>query len=161
MNNVKLVEEKTGSLEKIFDLVDVNAQVAKALRWGWRPVPNEIKFVPSSALVSSIDIQRMYGDSIPRRVHQVHVCLPSRPGKTRVLFRMALDFLPESAMVANKVWESLARQILKEELNDVEECEIDEVCPMMSVDEEEAMGDYLSYRSSLKNTNDNDSTSTR
>ena len=161
VNKVKLVEEKTGSLEKIFDLVDVNAQVAKALRWGWRPVPNEIKFVPSSALVSSIDIQRMYGDSIPRRVHQVHVCLPSRPGKTRVLFRMALDFLPESAMVANKVWESLARQILKEELNDVEECEIDEVCPMMSVDEEEAMGDYLSYRSSLKNTNDNDSTSTR
>ena len=158
VNKVKLVEEKTGSLEKIFDLVDVNAQVAKALRWGWRPVPNEIKFVPSSALVSSIDIQRMYGDSIPRRVHQVHVCLPSRPGKTRVLFRMALDFLPESAMVANKVWESLARQILKEELNDVEECEIDEVCPMMSVDEEEAMGDYLSYRSSLKNTNDNDST---
>ena len=149
VNKAKLVEEKTGSLEKIFDLVDVSAQVAKALRWGWRPVPNEIKFVPSSALVSSIDIQRMYGDSIPRRVHQVHVCLPSRPGKTRVLFRMALDFLPESAMVADKVWENLARQILKEELNDVEECEMDGECPLMSVDEEEAMEDYLSYRSSL------------
>ena len=157
VNKAKLVEEKTGSLEKIFDLVDVSAQVAKALRWGWRPVPNEIKFVPSSALVSSIDIQRMYGDSIPRRVHQVHVCLPSRPGKTRVLFRMALDFLPESAMVADKVWENLARQILKEELNDVEECEIDGECPLMSVDEEEAMGDYLSYRSSLKNNNSSSS----
>ena len=159
VNKAKLVEEKTGSLEKIFDLVDVSAQVAKALRWGWRPVPNEIKFVPSSALVSSIDIQRMYGDSIPRRVHQVHVCLPSRPGKTRVLFRMALDFLPESAMVADKVWENLARQILKEELNDVEECEIDGECPMMSVDEEEAMEDYLSYRSSLNNNNSSSSSS--
>jgi chlorophyllide a oxygenase len=159
VNKAKLVEEKTGSLEKIFDLVDVSAQIAKALRWGWRPVPNEIKFVPSSALVSSIDIQRMYGDSIPRRVHQVHVCLPSRPGKTRVLFRMALDFLPESAMVADKVWENLARQILKEELNDVEECEIDGECPLMSVDEEEAMGDYLSYRSSLKDTDTNNSNS--
>lgn len=161
VNKAKLVEEKTGSLEKIFDLVDVSAQVAKALRWGWRPVPNEIKFVPSSALVSSIDIQRMYGDSIPRRVHQVHVCLPSRPGKTRVLFRMALDFLPESAMVADKVWENLARQILKEELNDVEECEIDGECPLMSVDEEEAMGDYLSYRSSLKNNNSSSSSSNK
>ena len=29
-------------------------------------------------------------------------------------------------MVANKVWESLSGQILKEELNDVEECEIDD-----------------------------------
>jgi len=159
VNKAKLVEEKTGSLEKIFDLVDVSAQIAKALRWGWRPVPNEIKFVPSSALVSTIDIQRMYGDSIPRRVHQVHVCLPSRPGKTRVLFRMALDFLPESAMVADKVWENLARQILKEELNDVEECEINGECPLMSVDEEEAMGDYLSYRSSLKDTDTNNSNS--
>jgi|TARA_B110000444_G_C18579143_1_gene473113 hypothetical protein len=70
---------------------------------------------------------------------------------------MALDFLPESAMVADKVWENLARQILKEELNDVEECEIDGECPLMSVDEEEAMGDYLSYRSSLKNNNSSSS----
>ena len=72
---------------------------------------------------------------------------------------MALDFLPESAMVADKVWESLARQILKEELNDVEECEIDGECPMMSVDEEEAMEDYLSYRSSLNNNNSSSSSS--
>ena len=50
VNKVKLVEEKTGSLEKIFDLVDVNAQVAKALRWGWRPVPNEIKFCPEQCV---------------------------------------------------------------------------------------------------------------
>jgi len=70
-----------------------------------------------------------------------------------------LDFLPESAMVADKVWENLARQILKEELNDVEECEIDGECPLMSVDEEEAMGDYLSYRSSLKDTDTNNSNS--
>ena len=60
-------------------------------------------------------------------------------------------------MVADKVWENLARQILKEELNDVEECEMDGECPLMSVDEEEAMGDYLSYRSSLKNNNSSSS----
>ena len=151
INKTKLVEKKTGSLEKIFDLVDVNAQIAKALRWGWRPVPNEIKFVPSSALVSTIDIQRMYGDSIPRRVHQVHVCLPSRPGKTRVLFRMALDFLPESALVAApKVWANLARQILKEELNDVEDCTI------LSQDEEEAMSNYLSFKRSFARITEED-----
>ena len=154
INKAKLVEEKTGSLERIFDLVDVNAQMAKALRWGWRPEPQEIKFIPSNALVSTIDIQRLYGDSIPRRVHQVHVCLPSRAGKTRVLFRMALDFLPESAKIAGKVWESLAVQILKEELNDVEECGFDVECPLMSVDEEEAMSEYLEYKSSLRSVDE-------
>ena len=46
---------------------------------------------------------------------------------------------------------------MKEELNDVEECEMDGECPLMSVDEEEAMGDYLSYRSSLKNNNSSSS----
>ena len=81
----------------------------------------QIKFVLSSALVSSIDIQRMYGDSIPRRGTRC-TCV-RRDGKKSFV---SGGLFARPLMVANKVWESLARQ-LKEELNDVEECEIDEV----------------------------------
>jgi hypothetical protein len=38
---------------------------------------------------------------------------------------------------------------------------MDGECPLMSVDEEEAMGDYLSYRSSLKNNKSSSSSKSR
>ena len=105
-----------------FDL-DVEKWAARLLRGSWVPVPSGVEFVPSCVLTSTLNLraqnQARKGDG-DRNVHQVHACLPSKPGHTRLLYRMSFDFLPAGADAAvTKVWRLLAEQILREELEDV------------------------------------------
>jgi len=46
------------------------------------------------------------------------VCVPTRPGRTRLLYRMALDFAQWAALVPGMplVWAEMAAQVLAEDL---------------------------------------------
>jgi chlorophyllide a oxygenase len=54
----------------------------------------------------------------PKHLHQLHVCVPARPGRTRLLYRMALDFASWAKMVPgmNLVWSEMAAQVLGEDM---------------------------------------------
>ena len=47
-------------------------------------------------------------------LHQLHVCLPSEPGRTRLLYRMSLDFAGWAKFVpaSSFVWTEMANQVL-------------------------------------------------
>ena len=51
-------------------------------------------------------------------LHQLHVCLPSEPGRTRLLYRMSLDFAGWAKFVPGieLVWTEMANQVLGEDL---------------------------------------------
>jgi chlorophyllide a oxygenase len=53
-----------------------------------------------------------------RHLHQLHVCMPSRRGHTRLLYRMSLDFMGWVRYVPGilNVWKSVAGQVLGEDL---------------------------------------------
>lgn len=48
-----------------------------------------------------------------RHIHQVHVCLPSRPGQTKILYRMSIDFMKWAKWVpgADRLWKNIAKQV--------------------------------------------------
>ena len=52
-----------------------------------------------------------------KHLHQLHVCLPSRPGHTRLLYRMGLDFASWASAVPGMhlVWTEMAAQVLAED----------------------------------------------
>ena len=37
--------------------------------------------------------QGVRAEDCTNHLHQLHICLPSRPGHTRLLYRMSMDFL--------------------------------------------------------------------
>jgi chlorophyllide a oxygenase len=51
-------------------------------------------------------------------LHQLHVCLPSTAGRTRLLYRMSLDFAGWAKWVPGieLVWTEMANQVLGEDL---------------------------------------------
>ena len=93
--------------------------VAGALRNFREPVPRRVAFYPGRVLESTIALEGGPGDW---NIHQTHVVLPSRPGRTRVLFRMATDFVaaPKLARkIGGRVWAQLAEMVLHEQLENV------------------------------------------
>ena len=48
-----------------------------------------------------------------RHLHQLHVCLPSKPGHTRLLYRMSLDFMHWVKLVPGiqQFWQYIAGQV--------------------------------------------------
>jgi chlorophyllide a oxygenase len=84
-------------------------------------VPQSVVFKPSCVISSTIALKPRIGSDTPMGcVEQLHVCLPTTPGSTRVLFRMAFDFVPSGAEnAAGDVWKNLAIQVLQEQLEDV------------------------------------------
>ena len=46
-------------------------------------------------------------------LHQLHACLPSRPGHTRLLYRMSMDFMGWARMVPGiqRFWQHIAGQV--------------------------------------------------
>ena len=46
-------------------------------------------------------------------LHQLHVCLPAGPGRTRLLYRMSMDFLAWTRHVPliKRFWASIAGQV--------------------------------------------------
>lgn len=51
-------------------------------------------------------------EACKKHLHQLHVCLPAGVGKTRLLYRMSMDFLEWTRMVPfiDRFWASIANQ---------------------------------------------------
>jgi chlorophyllide a oxygenase len=105
-----------------YSALDGTRLISKVLRIGYDAVPQSVVFKPSCVISSTIALKPRVGggDGTSMQVEQLHVCLPAKPGLTRVLFRMAFDFVPDGAQnAAGDVWKNLAMQVLQEELEDV------------------------------------------
>ena len=93
--------------------------VANVLRGLRKPVPRSATFLPACVLDSTVGLEDGPGDW---NVHQMHVVLPARPGRCRLLFRLSVDFVavPEIARaIGGEVWANLAQMVLKEQLEGV------------------------------------------
>lgn len=73
---------------------------ASGLQGYWDPYPIDMEFRPPCMVLSTIGISKpgkLEGQSAKQcatHLHQLHVCLPSSKQKTRLLYRMSLDFAP-------------------------------------------------------------------
>jgi hypothetical protein len=63
-------------------------------------------------------VQGATASACSNHLHQLHVCLPSSEGRTRLLYRMSLDFMGWVRHVPfiTAVWERVARQVMGEDL---------------------------------------------
>lgn len=52
-------------------------------------------------------------ESCKNHLHQLHVCLPAGPGRTRLLYRMSMDFLHWTKLVPGiqAFWAHIAQQV--------------------------------------------------
>jgi chlorophyllide a oxygenase len=57
-------------------------------------------------------------DQCERHLHQLHVCMPSKRGHTRLLYRMSMDFMVWVRYVPGiqTFWKQIAAQVLGEDL---------------------------------------------
>jgi len=101
----------------------------------WKPYPIDMKFITPCMVDSHIGMaqpgaagagaQFKEGDtctSCEKHLHQLHVCVPQEEGKTRLLYRMSLDFAQWAKWVPGiqLVWVEMANQVLGEDLRLVE-----------------------------------------
>ncbi|KAI5058325.1 hypothetical protein GOP47_0026495 [Adiantum capillus-veneris] len=94
------------------------------LKGFWDPYPIDMEFQPPCMVLSTIGISKpgkLEGTSTSacsKHLHQLHVCLPSTRGNTRLLYRMSLDFLPVLKHVPyiEYLWRYLANKVLDEDL---------------------------------------------
>ncbi|KAI5076528.1 hypothetical protein GOP47_0008593 [Adiantum capillus-veneris] len=97
---------------------------ATALQGYWDPYPIDMEFQPPCMVRSTIGISKpgkLEGNSTQdcaKHLHQLHVCLPSSRGKTRLLYRLSLDFLPilKHVPYIQSLWKYLANKVLDEDL---------------------------------------------
>lgn len=90
-----------------------------ALAGTWDPYPIAMEFKPPCMVLSTIGLEKpgkLNGtdvDACPTHLHQLHVCMPSSRGKTRLLYRMALDFAPflKHVPFISYLWQYLANQV--------------------------------------------------
>lgn len=103
----------------------VKFRMHEALGGNWDPYPIDMSFAPPCGVLSTIgvnkpgDIKRgMRSDDCERHLWQLHVCLPSSEGKTRLMYRLGLDFWEFTKYVPyiEKFWQSVADQVLSEDL---------------------------------------------
>ncbi|KAH7421330.1 hypothetical protein KP509_13G051300 [Ceratopteris richardii] len=95
-----------------------------ALQGYWDPYPIDMEFQPPCMVKSTIGISKpgkLEGNSTrdcTKHLHQLHVCLPSSRGKTRLLYRLSLDFFPilKHIPFIQSIWKYLANQVLDEDL---------------------------------------------
>ncbi|GIL55475.1 hypothetical protein Vafri_11035 [Volvox africanus] len=97
----------------------------KMLSGYWDPYPIDMAFQPPCMVLSMIGLAQpgkiMRGVTAAQcknHLHQLHVCMPSKKGHTRLLYRMSLDFLPWVRYVPfiDRVWKQVAGQVLGEDL---------------------------------------------
>ena len=97
----------------------------KALAGVWHPYPINMEFRPPCITVSMIGLSQpgkierdVLAEDCQNHLHQIHFCLPSREGHTRLLYRMSMDFLGWLRYVPGiqQVWKSVAGQVLGEDL---------------------------------------------
>lgn len=73
---------------------------SSGLQGYWDPYPIDMEFRPPCMVLSTIGISKpgkLEGKSTKQcstHLHQLHICLPSSRNKTRLLYRMSLDFAP-------------------------------------------------------------------
>ncbi|CAL1362415.1 unnamed protein product [Linum trigynum] len=97
---------------------------ASGLQGYWDPYPIDMEFRPPCMVLSTIGISKpgkLEGQSTREcatHLHQLHVCLPSTRGKTRLLYRMSLDFAPllKHVPFMQHLWRHFAEQVLNEDL---------------------------------------------
>nr|GMD74562.1 chlorophyllide A oxygenase, chloroplastic-like [Ipomoea batatas] len=90
----------------------------------WDPYPIDMEFRPPCMVLSTIGISKpgkLEGQSTKQcstHLHQLHVCLPSSRQKTRLLYRMSLDFAPllKHIPFMQYLWRHFAEQVLNEDL---------------------------------------------
>lgn len=112
---------------KVPNFVKFKTPIA-ALAGTWDPYPIAMEFKPPCMVLSTIGLEKpgkLNGtdvDACPTHLHQLHVCMPSTRGKTRLLYRMALDFAPflKHVPFIEYLWRHLANQVLGEDLRLVE-----------------------------------------
>lgn len=92
---------------------------ASGLQGYWDPYPIDMEFRPPCMVLSTIGISKpgkLEGQSTQQcatHLHQLHVCLPSTTNKTRLLYRMSLDFAPLLKQVPfmQYLWRHFAEQV--------------------------------------------------
>ncbi|KAJ7965560.1 chlorophyllide a oxygenase, chloroplastic-like [Quillaja saponaria] len=97
---------------------------ASGLQGYWDPYPIDMEFRPPCMVLSTIGISKpgkLEGQNTKQcetHLHQLHVCLPSSRGKTRLLYRMSLDFAPVLKHIPfmHYLWRHFAEQVLNEDL---------------------------------------------
>ncbi|KAJ4965463.1 hypothetical protein NE237_017312 [Protea cynaroides] len=97
---------------------------ASGLQGYWDPYPIDMEFRPPCMVLSTIGISkpgRLEGQNTQQcstHLHQLHVCLPSSRQKTRLLYRMSLDFAPMLKQVPfmHLLWRYFAEKVLNEDL---------------------------------------------
>lgn len=90
----------------------------------WDPYPIDMEFRPPCIVLSTIGISKpgkLEGQSTKQcatHLHQLHVCLPSSKNKTRLLYRMSLDFAPilKHVPFMQYLWRHFAEKVLNEDL---------------------------------------------
>ncbi|GER37738.1 chlorophyllide a oxygenase [Striga asiatica] len=90
----------------------------------WDPYPIDMEFRPPCMVLSTIGISKpgkLEGQSTREcatHLHQLHVCLPSSRQKTRLLYRMSLDFAPilKHVPLMEHLWRHFAEKVLNEDL---------------------------------------------
>lgn len=97
---------------------------ATGLQGYWDPYPIDMEFRPPCMVLSTIGISKpgkLEGQSTREcstHLHQLHVCLPSSRQKTRLLYRMSLDFAPilKHVPFMQYLWRYFADKVLNEDL---------------------------------------------
>jgi len=97
----------------------------------WKPYPIDMKFLAPCMVDSHIGLSQagavgkgaQFTEGVTaleceKHLHQLHVCLPSTPGRTRLLYRMSLDFASWAKFIPGieYVWTEMANQVLGEDL---------------------------------------------
>lgn len=85
----------------------------------WDPYPIDMEFRPPCMVLSTIGISKpgkLEGQTTKQcatHLHQLHVCLPSSKNKTRLLYRMSLDFAPilKHVPFMEYLWRHFAEQV--------------------------------------------------
>lgn len=100
------------------DLVKFKA--AEYLGGNWEPYPIDMTFQPPCCVQSTIGLAQpgkilrgQRADACKNHLHQLHVCLPSKPGHTRLLYRMSMDFMQWVRWVPfiGNFWQRIAGQV--------------------------------------------------
>ncbi|CAI9115370.1 OLC1v1016260C3 [Oldenlandia corymbosa var. corymbosa] len=93
---------------------------ASGLQGYWDPYPIDMEFRPPCMVLSTIGISKpgkLEGrstDQCTTHLHQLHVCLPASRQKTRLLYRMSLDFAPVLKHIPfmKNLWRHFAEQVI-------------------------------------------------
>jgi hypothetical protein len=90
-----------------------------ALAGTWDPYPIAMEFKPPCMVLSTIGFGGVGKigvtdvNACPLHLHQLHVCMPASRGKTRLLYRMGLDWWPFMKHIPymSLFWQTMANRV--------------------------------------------------